>query len=304
MEYRLANSFNIEGGGTIPNPPLNPLKTKKIAILILIIILSIVLYSFGLIDFLNKLAGHLKFSESTIFMALILSTIGILLGLTGYGISILSERKKKYVTIGIPLFFVLLLLSTYLLFGLRLYLELCVKLVIIGFYLIFTIVPSFMSYGLFKKKQNYCYYSIIGILFFFIFIKIIIKDLLKSKISNEFILLFIVALIGLIELLHLYFSIISSTDKLMPNKENIDLNIIKRFNHVFYINNTKIAILLASIFGISLIIYYQIIESNTNTNFLNLNFASAYGIWLTILIICLGTFILWWITPHKKTKTK
>jgi len=288
----------------MPDPPLNPLKTKKFATLVLIILLSIVLYSYNIIDFLNKLTDPLKFSENAIFMAIFLSTIGFILGLSWYGISRLSERKKKYVTIGIPLFFVLLLLSTYLLLGFRIYLELCVRLVIIGFLMIFTIIPTLMTYGLFKQKQNYCYYSIIGILFFFIFIKIIIKDLLKSEISNEFILLFIVALIGLIELLYQYFSIISFTDKLMPNKENIDLNIIKRFNNIFYANSIKTAASLASILGISFLIYDFLIEGDKNTAFLNLNFASAYGIWLTILIICLGTFILWWITPHRKTKMK
>ena len=267
------------------------------------LILLFILYAIsveGFIDLFSPLLGN---GYLPLQLSLLLSAIGIGLGMLFYGLSQLNQNIKKYVMLGVPGFILLMVVFTYLIFGVFALFDLIIYLIKIGFGLMMCTISLIGTYGLFKQQHNTILAAGAGLLFFFFFTKILLGEFASTVEQIEILILFFILFVYYLEfgISSIYFS--SALHKMMPNN-NADESILIRFNHVFSRYLVHIFIVLVICYGLSLVIlkYSSPLLSVTGGEIMNINFGSVYGIWLLVGITAICAFLFWFIIPREKQK--
>jgi len=267
------------------------------------LILLFILYAIsveGFIDLFSPLLGN---GFSSLQLSLILSFIGIGLGVLFYWLSQLNQNIKKYVMLGVPGFILLIVVFTYLIFGVFALFDLIIYLVKIGFGLTMCSIPLIGTYGLFKQHHNTILAAGSGLLFFFFFTKILLGEFASTVEQIEILILFFILFVCYLEfgISSIYFG--SAMQKIMPN-ENVDESILLRFNHVFSRYLVHIFIVLVICYVLSLVIlqYSSPFVSVTGGEIMSINFGSIYGMWLLVGITVICAVLFWFLIPREKTK--
>ena len=267
------------------------------------LILLFILYAIsveGLIDLFSPLLG---IGYSPLQLSLLLSSIGIGLGMLFYGLSQLNQNIKKYVMLGVPGFILLMIVFTYLIFGVFAFIDLISYLVKIGFGLTMCTISLIGTYGLLKRQHNTTLAAGAGLLFFFFFTKILLGEFASTVEQIEILILFFILFVCYLEfgISSIYFS--SAIQKIMPN-ENVDESILLRFNHVFSRYLVHIFIVLVICYVLSLVIlqYSSPFVSITGGEIMSISFGSIYGMWLLVGITVICAVLFWFLIPREKIK--
>ena len=265
------------------------------------IILLIWLYAVAIIGFIDIMLTQANIVFSSTIISIILSILGVSLGLIFYLLSLLKSTTKMYITISAIGVILLLILAVYLIGGLGS----LVLLGIIAFFFVISSIPLIAVYSLLKSQKMVFFASAIGLIVFY-FILVLLDKIkpdtlvpLYSETQLELLLLFFVLFICFVELgsSSIYFK--NSITKMIPNK-NIDESMIKRYNQVFnnYIVHMSIFLVFSYIVTIFLLWNANVISIN---NFMDIDLNSAYGIILLVCLILIGAFIFWFFIPREKT---
>jgi len=265
------------------------------------IILLIWLYAVAIIGFIDIMLTQANIGFSSTIISIILSILGVSLGLIFYLLSLLKSTTKMYITISAIGVILLLILAVYLIGGLGS----LVLLGIIAFFFVISSIPLIAVYSLLKSQKMVFFASAIGLIVFY-FILVLLDKIkpdtlvpLYSETQLELLLLFFVLFICFVELgsSSIYFK--NSITKMIPNK-NIDESMIKRYNQVFnnYIVHMSIFLVFSYIVTIFLLWNANVISIN---NFMDIDLNSAYGIILLVCLILIGAFIFWFFIPREKT---
>jgi hypothetical protein len=240
-------------------------------------------------------------------LAIILSLIGIGLGLIFYAISLLKTKVKRYIKIGIPSLILILMISTYLIIGIGAFLELLIFLIKIGFVLVICTMPIVGCYGLFKKQKGTFLAAGVGIMFFFFFTKILSGIMLGKVIfpidQIELLILFFILYICFLEIgaTSIYYSHL--INKMTPN-EDTDETVLSRFNRLFnrYILHVSFVLILCYTFTLIIFRYNNYITSLIPKEIINVDLSSVQGMLLLVILTLAGAFIFWFLIPREKTK--
>ena len=267
------------------------------------LILLFILYAISVEGFIDLFSPILGIGYSPLQLSLLLSSIGIGLGMIFYGLSQLNKAIRRYIMLGVPGFILLMVVFTYFIFGVFVLFDLIVYLIKIGFVLTMCSIPLIGTYGLFKRQQNTIIAAGAGLLFFFFFAKILLGEFASTVQEIEILILFFILFVCYLEfgITFIYFG--SAIHKMMPNK-NADESMLLRFNHVFTRYIIHIFIVLAICYGLSIIIlqYSSPLISVTNGEFMSIGFGSVYGMWLLVGITAICAFLFWFLIPREKTK--
>ena len=262
-------------------------------------------YIMAMMGFIEIFLIPLGINISSFYIAIILSSVGIVLGFLFYAISLLKSSLKATITIGIMGTILLLILITYLLYGLSALVELFIYLLKIGFFLLMCVMPIIGVYSILKKQSNVLKSAGIGILFFFFFVIILskINPVFSAPFYTEnqiaLLLLFFLLFICFLEFgaSSIYFG--SVVKKMIPN-EGIDESILLRLNRVI----NRYFIQISGVLGLCYIISLLLIWYRNNigfTEFFGLSLNSSEGLFLLIIFVIVGAFIFWYLIPREKT---
>jgi len=267
------------------------------------LVLLLVLYAISVEGFVDLFAPLLGIGYSPLQLSLLLSLIGIGLGVLFYTLSLLNQTVKRYIMLGVPGCILLMVVFTYLIFGVFALFELIVYLVKIGFGLMMCSLSLVGAYGLLKRQQNTILAAGAGILFFFFFAKILLGEFASTVEQIEILILFFILFVCYLELgtTSIYFA--SATHKMMPNK-NADEIMLLRFNHVFsrYLVHIFIVLLICYVFSLIILQYSSLFVSLTGGEIMSINLESIYGMWLLVGVTVICAFLFWFLIPHEKTK--
>jgi len=270
---------------------------------VIYLILLFILYAISMEGFIDLFSPLLGIGFSPLQISLLLSSIGIGLGMLFYGLSQMIKNIKRYVMIGVPGFIILIIIFTYLIFGVSAFVDLIIFLVKIGFGLTMCSTPFIGTYGLFKQQHNTILAAGAGLLFFFFFTKILLGEFSSTVNQIEMLILFFILFICYIEfgISSIYFS--SAIQKMMPNK-NMDESMLLRFNHVFsrYLIHFSIVLVICYVLSIVILQYSSPFVSATSGEIMNINFDSIYGMWLLVGITVICAVLFWFLIPREKTK--
>ena len=260
----------------------------------------------AMIGFIEIFLIPLGINLSSFYIAIVLSIVGIALGFLFYGVSLLRSSVKATITIGIMGTILLLILITYLLYGLSVLVELFIYLLKIGFFLFMCVIPIIGVYSILKKQSNVLNSAGAGILFFFFFVIILSK--LNPTFSAPFysenqiamLLLFFLLFICFLEFgaSSIYFG--SAVKKMVPNEDN-DESMLLRFNRVF----NRYLIQISSVLGLCYVISLLLVWYRSDIGFKELfgvNLSSSEGIFLLIIFVIAGAFIFWYLIPRERTE--
>jgi len=218
---------------------------------------------------------------------------------------VLSNIKSFYQRIiiyGVPGFVLLLIVVTYLTAGVFVLFEVIFYLVTIAVASLMCMTSLVGTYGIIKHSKKEVLASGGGIMFTFIFTRIIIGDFVSSIQQIEILILFFVSFICFLEfsMISIYFS--SSMEKI-TTKETEEI-VYNRLNKVFNKNLLFISIVLGICYFASLLIlqFNDPLISITSGKFMDINLESIYGIWLLIIMFVLCTLFYWFLIPKEKTK--
>ena len=265
--------------------------------------LLIVLYAISVEGFIDLFFPLLGIGFTPFQLSLLISTFGVALGGVFFWVSLLNQAVKKYITLGVPGFILLMMIFTYLIFGVFALFDLIVILVKIGFGLMMCTVSLVGMYSLFKNQKNTLIASGAGILFFFFFSNILLGNFSASVEQIEILILFFILFVVYLEfgVSSIYFS--SAIGKMMPNN-NTDESVLLRFNHVFNRYFIHVAIVLVISYFLSLVIlmYSSPYISVPGGEFMSINLESVYGMWLLAGIIAICAFLFWYLIPKEKIK--
>lgn len=274
---------------------------QSISILILFWI-----YAVAVMGFVEIFLKPFGINISALYLSLILSMVGILLGFFFYGVSLLKSSVKSTIKIGVMAAILLLIVLTYLAAGLYALIELFILLAKIGFFLMMCIVPIVGVYSILKKQRNVILSSAVGILFFFFFVIILSKlggDLpipFYSENQITMLLLFFLLYICFLELgvTSIYFG--SVVNKMAPNEDS-DETMLLRFNQVFnrYLIQISIILVLCYLLSLFLLSYSDIFYSG---ELMGVDLSSNYGIFLLVFFILASAFVFWYLIPREKTE--
>ena len=274
---------------------------QSISILILFWI-----YSVAVMGFVEIFLKPFEINLSSLYLSLILSIVGILLGFLFYGGSLLKSSVKSTIKIGVMGAILLLIVLTYLAAGLYALIELFILLAKIGFFLMMCIVPIVGVYSILKKQRNVLLSSAVGILFFFFFVIILSKlggDLpipFYSENQITMLLLFFLLYICFLELgvTSIYFG--SVVNKMAPNEAS-DETMLLRFNKVFnrYLIQISIILVLCYLLSLFLLSYSDIFYSG---ELMGVDLSSNNGIFLLVIFILASAFVFWYLIPREKTE--
>jgi hypothetical protein len=255
----------------------------------------------GLMEIFSPLLG---FAYDPSYISLIISLVGIGLGLVFYALSLLKPHIKRYIKLGVPAVICFSLVGAYLVAGIPAFVELFIFLIKVGFGLILCAVPLVGAYGLFKKQRNTVLAAGAGILFFFFFTRILLGELVFSVSQIELLLLFFVLFICFLEMGSTSIFFNSIITKMAPQGDG-DETMLSRFSNVFnrYLVYTFIVLILCYAVTIVLFNYNDYVISSTPGEIMGIDLGSIYGIWLLVIIMIASAFMFWYLIPREKTKT-
>lgn len=233
---------------------------------------------------------------SPLIISLVLGFTGLILGVVFYYLSFIQKRTNTFIGLLIPVVLIILLLSTFFLFGPRAYINLVVSLLKLIFILILCLTPTLGTYGILKNKKTTVFSATGGIIFFFFFSKIFLAnsfDLLINK--TEVVILFFISIICLLELNSTTTFFHNSSNKVSYSEDRYGDTLLFRFNEL--INNyvLYLVVVLAVCFLFTYFIY--LFNKNFNVIFFNgmfgLEDVSNVGIWLFIIVLIVILLVLW-----------
>lgn len=244
-------------------------------------------------------------------IALLFGIIGLFLGIGYYLLSILPQKIKTILTIGIPSTILILILSSYLIGDISGFFNLLYNFLKLGIFFVVSGIPSIATYSLLKNQKNVLLACGAGIMIFFfmiIFLSQITKLNLVTIYSENQIpmmLLFFVFFLIFIEIgsKSIYYS--NSLSKITPN-QYIDQNSLFRFNNVI----NKQLLFTSAIFTICYFTSLILLLNNNYSRFFEFNrilgveSTSYFGIILLVFFTLTGLTILWFLIPQEKEKTK
>jgi hypothetical protein len=307
LESNIAIGIIAKRGGTIPNKTLNILHGKIYAMRALAIVLLIWLYAVAIQGLVGLFYPILGINISIQNLTIILSLIGIGLGLIFYAVSLLKTKVNGYVIIGGSILIPILMISTYLIIGLSAFLALMIFLIKMGLVLVICTMPIVGCYGLFKKQKGTFLAAGVGILFFFFFTKILSVIMLGKVMfpldQIELIILFFISYICFLEMGVTSINFDHMINKMTPN-EDTDEIVLSRFNRLFnrYILHVSFVLILCYTFALIIFRYNNYITSLIPKEIINVDISSVQGMLLLVIFTLAGAFIFWFLIPREKTK--
>jgi len=280
---------------------MNLIKIKLIGLQICITIFLILLYTFSISDFMDNISQSFGLAGDGLSISYTLSFIGIGLGYVYYYISKLKKTLKKYIRLGVPAGIVLILLISYFLFDIHVYFDLLLILAKIGFLMIFINFPALMVFGLLKNKKGYCHISICGGLFFLLTAKILFVSAFKT-IDQTYLLLIITGFIFLLQMIFVYFKLVSAKNNVFNNKKSkVEDDISYKFNLCINRYFLYMLLIILSCVLFTFIAYFCLIQTSVLPNeVLNIRFSSFVGISSAVGVTILCILILWLYISQRK----
>lgn len=282
---------------------MKALQLKIYAMKAILMILLIWLYAVSILGFIYIILIQLNYDFSATYLSIILSVIGLLLGFGFYYLSFLNDKNKLYFSLFAFFTIVVLIISSYLLFGL----DGLKYLGIIGFFFVMSAVPLISVYSILKNQKIVFYASAIGLMVFYFILILLAKvkpdTMVPFYYENqiELLLLFFMSFIFFLDIgsNSIYFTSVLS--KITPN-ESVDNQMLSRFNIVVnkYILQISIFLLLCYLGSIVLLWNTHLINFE---EILGLNLSSAYGVILLATFTLVGSLIFWYMIPREKNKS-
>jgi len=303
LESNTSFDFSNKRGGKIPNKTLKKLKIKIISFQLISLILLTILYAVSIQKLTESFYIAFGWEYGPIALSVLISAVGIYLGLLFYGLSLIRKKIKNYIIVIIPVFIFVVLLSVFLSGDIKLFLDLLLILIKTGFLLILCSIPIVGCYGILKAKRAAILISGGGIIFFFIFTKIILRQLSSPIGQIEMLTMFFVLIIVYTEIAttSIYFK--NASQKMTPN-ENHDERLISSFNNVI----NRYIIFIGAVFLSCYIFTFILFQHNNEfmniipPELIDIDFTSIYGIWFLITVTLIAAFIFWYLIPREKTK--
>ncbi len=239
---------------------------------------------------------------SSYFLALLLSGVGIVLGILFCVLSNQSQKIKKSIYFGISACFPLLMIGAYGVGGVFLVYDLVIWFVKIGLALGVCTVVIIGTFGVLKQQKNIFLSSGVGVLFFFFFTKMLMKDFVSVVDPLDLFLLYFVFYMCCFDLGIQYIFFSKSLENLLhsPHTESL---FFKRFNQVMNGYFFQIGITFFIIYLGSSIILQQLspfFVSFTAGEFMGFTLISSYGMWLLILVVMSCSLVFWYLFPREK----
>ena len=262
------------------------------------------LHSIAVQGFIELFSPVIGLPYSPYYLSLLLTLLGISLGLIVYVLSNLHRAYRRLIVTGVLGFILILITISILFVGFIVLYELIINLTKFALGLTMCTVAVVGSYGIVKRQQTAVIASGGGILFFFFFTRILLGDFVSIVQPIEVLILFFVLFICFLELAvkAIYFN--SSIEKI--TKKETDGIILKRFNTVFNRYLIFISFVLIICYGVSLIIlqHDNPLISITAGEIINMDLKSIPGMWFLTIMMAICTLIFWFLIPREKTKTK
>jgi len=270
------------------------------------IIILIWIYAVSVMGFLYVFSDLIGLSTPPMELSFLLALFGVGLGFIFYGLSFLKTQIKNYAILGTMGIIFLMILITYISFGISTLSDLLLLLLKIGLFLSICSVPIVGVYGIMKKQKNAIITSATGILFLYFFILILSKILAVFTVpfySGEEILKLLLFFIFFIMYLELGINLIyfdSVIRKMSPTKET-DEFMFARFNQVVNRYLLQVPTVLMLVYIISLMFFWNSDFFSTH-EFFGVSLTSGFGIFLLVILTIAGTFLFWYLIPREKTK--
>lgn len=271
-------------------------------------IILIWVYAVSVYGFLKIFSTLLKINYDLNYFSIIISSVGVVLGLVFYKTVALSKKIKNYILIGVPTFILILIISIYIIFGVNVLVDFFTFLLKILVIIIMCIIPTAAVYSILNKQRSLLLVTGTGILFFFFLVIILSKvknDVLLPLYSENqvaLLILFFVLFLCFLELGTASIFFKSATDKMTLNK-NYDNKLFLGVNRILnrYIANITIVLSLCYILSL-LIIWSSNYNIFNSAGMLGVDFSSVYGVLFLISLTLAGAFILWYLVPREKQK--
>jgi len=280
---------------------LKTTKYKLYALQALPTILVIWLYAVAMMGFNYIILKQLNINFSSAYLSIILSSIGVALGIVFYFLTNLKSNTKFIISIISTIVLVMVVLIGYI-FGGILALQ---YLGVIGFFFLMSTIALISVYAILKNQKMVFFSSALGLMFFYFILILLSKAKPDTFIpfytdeQVELLLLFFILFIFYIELgsISIYFK--NVIKKMTPNQE-IDELMIKRFNKVFnrYVFFISIFLITSYLITLMLLLNANFIEIN---EIMGINLSSAYGVILLVSFTFLGAILFWILIPREKT---
>lgn len=272
---------------------------------IIYLLLLIYLYTLSLEGFIHVFKLILGIDIDTFYLTLFLSVVGTSLGFVFYALSLLNTKVKRYIIAGVPAFISLMLVCVLFLFELSVFIEFAILLFKIGFVLMLCSLSLIGCYGLLKKHRTSILAAGVAILFFLFFTKLLLTRIDYALSVNQFeiLLLFFILFICYLELgmTSIYYSLL--IEKILPNKDDGNEFLLKRFNSVFnkYLAVTSIVLLLCYFFTRFIVFFSDNVRSVSSLEAFGIDPGSIFGTWFFVLLTIFGAFMFWVLIPREKT---
>ena len=251
----------------------------------------------------KPVAVLLGFTPDPMYLSVLLSLIGIVLGFTVFGFTYLPHRMRRYLKIGLFTGYPLLLLITYLIFDLKVFFEIVLSMIKLLLVVLLCSIPLMITYGILKKSRVTIVAPSLGMISLFFLTRAISGSFAISV--NElwlFILFFLLYLLFL-ELTTgtIYFS--SIVEKITPQKHENEF-LLERFTLVFhsYILYLTVSLILCFVFTESIVLLKDAFLSANNVIVFGVNLRSLSGLYLCVVLTSLGVFLFWLLAPMRKTR--
>ena len=156
------------------------------------IILLYILYAISIEGFIDLFSPVFVGGYVPLHLSLLLSGIGIGLGMLFCGITQLNKNIRQYIIVGIPGFIFFIIVFTYFIFGVYVFFDLIINLIKIGLGLMLCSIPLIGTYGLFKGQHNIILAAGTGLLFFFFFVRILPIEFVSFVEEIQLLILFFI----------------------------------------------------------------------------------------------------------------
>jgi len=265
--------------------------------------LFIILYTVAVWGFVDTFTDLLALPFSSLQISLIISSVGIALGVLFYGISLFKSNVKGYIVSAILIIISIIFVIPYLELRIDALRESFILLIKVGIILGLCTVPSTGVYALLKKQKDTLIVSGLVIMFFFCFIRFLNGSYIFSSDQIGLFLLFFITFLCFLELVtkSFYFDLVIR--KIMPNEDNYDVTLL-RFNKVFNRYFVYLIIFLTASYILTSIIFW----SNNSLGMFNaekilgLEYSSVQSTLALVIILTICLLIFWYLTPSKQIK--
>jgi hypothetical protein len=279
---------------------------KGIALVLFLLVFSIIMTS--LVTPAYELFG---FSESigiSFLLTFLFSLLGIGLAIVYFWIKQLSSSVQRYLKIGIFTVYPVILVSTYLLFGLSAFFALCLVLLKIIFILLISVLPMMFTYGFLRRIKTALIAPSVGIIFLFFFTFLLPNSENRIIITPDEPWFFILLFIGYVSFFELATASLFYTIALekMTMQETMNEFVVERLSKVVnsYIIHLVLAMVICAVFTGGVILLKDVFVSSSPTRFLGVDLGSVSGIFLFAVITIVSVLLFWLFSPMKKTKNQ